>query len=175
MKTLKLLLLAMAILIACPQVHAIEYHKIKIGIGKLGKCYWDDFEKMTAKYKKIEAKNIINEMDYGVYDVYVTCDDVSYTTEQVNEIVDFVKKGGGLIVVDSTIELGYDHPTSDSVRILLRKLGINITESELGYGKDLISLDGKTMIEHPVTTGVETLRYWYDDTSHYLTEITGVT
>ena len=106
MKTLKLLLLAMVILIAYPQVHAIEYHKIKIGIGGKGDCYWDNFEKMTDKYKKIEAKNIINEMDYGVYDVYVTCDDVSYTTEQVNEIVDFVKKGGGLIVVGA-VKLSY--------------------------------------------------------------------
>ena len=61
------------------------------------------------------------------------------------------------------------------MRILLRKLGINITESQLGVGEDLISLDGKTMIEHPVTTGVETLRWNYYDDHEATREITGVT
>jgi hypothetical protein len=96
-----------------------------------------------------------------MYDVLVTQDyrGGSLTTEQIDMIVSFVKGGGGLIIASSPLTWKRGPFISDTARILLSKLGIEIKAGVETETKRMIIIekDGKAMIDHPITIGVESI------------------
>jgi NACalpha-BTF3-like transcription factor/outer membrane murein-binding lipoprotein Lpp len=112
---------------------------------------WSTIYEWPLPIKYYQIVKIDTDGLYGIdaYDVLVMQEIGSgeLTTEQINIIVKFVEGGGGLIV--SSNEL------SETLKTLLSKLGITIKAISGGGEVIVIPKDGKIMIDHPVTAGVE--------------------
>jgi uncharacterized protein YdcH (DUF465 family) len=143
-------------------VHALElptdlvaklHTDLRIAFLYSDTAYWCTRYERPLPIKYYQIVKIDTDGLYGIdaYDVLVMEESGTgkLTTEQINIIVKFVEGGGGLIVSSDTL--------SEALKILLSKLGITIkaTSKETVTGEIVIPKDGKIMIDHPVTAGVE--------------------
>jgi len=122
---------------------------------------WGTSYERPLPIKYYHIVNIDTAGLYGIkaYDVLVmNRENGELTTEQINMIVEFVRGGGGLIIGYD----GYYRELGSSLPILLSKLGIVIKAQSRSYYTDTIDKDGKVMISHPVTTGVESIKFTID-------------
>lgn len=111
---------------------------------------------LPIKYYQIIRIDINGLYGIYAYDVLVMREGSdSLATEQINIIVKFVEGGGGLIISNFAL--------SEPLKTLLSKLGITIKATTIKATSDkiVIAKDGKIMIDHPITTGVEKINAEY--------------
>ena len=79
--------------------------------------------------------------------------------EQIDTIIEFVRRGGGLILGYMSWEPRYKFEEAHrALAILLRKLGIKIEAADKEYDSEVILEKGKEILEHPITVDVDMLR-----------------
>jgi len=113
------------------------------------------FREIVSNYYRYMKIGNDQLYDLSPYDVLMITTNLDFTTEQINSIVNFVNGGGGLIIIS------YGGSYSGSVDLLLSKLGIRGVY--LGYLHEpiIVYRDGKSLLDHPITTSVEALRIDY--------------
>ncbi|RLE96823.1 MAG: hypothetical protein DRJ63_10015 [Thermoprotei archaeon] len=139
-----------------PDLVAKLHTNLRVAILYDGKHGWRS-PWMPIKYYHITKIDTAGLYGIGAYDVLVMeeyYDDGCLTTEQIDMIVEFVKGGGGIIILEGFRGLG------EPLRTLLSKLGIRIKAISSIKIREVLSKDGKAMVDHPITVGVEKIRVW---------------
>jgi uncharacterized membrane protein len=136
---------------------AFLYERVNWGVN------WEtEYQRpLPIKYYEITKIDTRGLYNIDAYDILVMNEGYErlsgqLTTEQMEIIVKFVKNGGGLIVSSFVL--------SESLKTLLFKLGIIIiavSEQRETIKKAVIPKDGKIMVDHPVTVGVEKINANY--------------
>jgi len=139
------------------------HHEIRVGYTYLAYRFEDNFKDVIGDYYELrKIDDLYHQISYGTVDVFVIQSRQSLTTEEINAIVEFVKNGGGFVIVNRD-------DLSDSVTLLLKKLGFEkIQETRIGESINTLITKGREIKEHPVTIGVESLHGYIEGSWDYV-------